>query len=98
MSACFRLLLCFALALLATLAFATPGDQSSSSDQSNPRPPQAKREPVEETLHGVKIVVQYRWLEDGSSPETEAFVRDEMAYTRALLDNQPQMQHIKERL
>jgi prolyl oligopeptidase len=98
MSACFRLLLCFALALLATLAFATPGDQSSSSDQSNPRPPQAKREPVEETLHGVKIVDQYRWLEDGSSPETEAFVRDEMAYTRALLDKQPQMQHIKDRL
>jgi prolyl oligopeptidase len=42
--------------------------------------------PVEENRYGTKIVDNYRWLEDGTSPETQKWVAEEMAYTRAVLD------------
>ncbi|HXZ80801.1 MAG TPA: hypothetical protein VEG30_12785, partial [Terriglobales bacterium] len=35
-------------------------------------PPRAKVAPVEEIIHGQKIVDKYRWLEDANSPETQA--------------------------
>jgi prolyl oligopeptidase len=49
-------------------------------------PPKVAAEPVEETVQGHKIVDSYRWLEDANSAATQAFVRDELAYTRGLLD------------
>ena len=39
-------------------------------------PPAAKR-PVTETLHGVTIVDDYRWMEDDSAPDVKAWVREE---------------------
>jgi len=39
-----------------------------------------------EVLHGTRIVDDYRWLEDGNSAQTQKWVADEMAYTRAVLD------------
>jgi len=42
--------------------------------------------PVEEGLHGTKVVDKYRWLEDGTSAETRKWVAEEMAYTRGVLD------------
>jgi len=61
-------------------------------------PPKAKVETVAETLHGHKIVDPYRWLEDADSPETQEFVRQELAYTRSLLDPLPGRTQIEERL
>ena len=61
-------------------------------------PPKAKPEPVEDTLHGHKIVDPYRYLENASSPETQEYVRDEMAYTRSLLDPLPGRDKIHARL
>ena len=34
----------------------------------------------------MKIVDNYRWLEDGETPETQKWVAEEMAYTRGVLD------------
>jgi len=81
------------LFLLASLAFA--------EDVSSPRPagpPKAKVEPVTDNLYGHKIVDNYRWLEDSNSPATQEFVRQEMAYTRSILDPLPGRGKILERL
>ena len=61
-------------------------------------PPTAAPKPVEEVLHGRTIVDPYRWLEDGSSPETQKWVADELAYTRSILDPLPQRSQIHQRL
>nr|WP_326854138.1 prolyl oligopeptidase family serine peptidase [Actinocrinis sp.] len=43
----------------------------------SPRPeagyPKARRDDITETIHGLTISDPYRWLEDGTSPETEAW-------------------------
>src|SRR5689334_14767324 len=52
-------------------------------------PPQVRQQVVEETLHGVAIRDPYRYLEDSNNPETQQYVKDELAYTRSLLDPLP---------
>jgi len=49
-------------------------------------PPQTKVVPVEDSIQGRTIVDNYRWLEDSKSPETQAWVGQELAYTRGMLD------------
>ena len=61
-------------------------------------PPRAKAEPVEETLHGQKIVDNYRWMENADSPETQEYVRQQLAYTRSQLDPLPGRQNIHKRV
>jgi len=60
--------------------------------------PKAEKRPLEETLHGVKIVDNYRWLEDADSPETQKWVAAEMAYTNSVLDPLPGRNAIHKRL
>ena len=60
--------------------------------------PKAEKRPLEETLHGVKIVDNYRWLEDADSPETQKWVAEEMAYTNWVLDPLPGREAIHKRL
>ncbi len=60
--------------------------------------PKAEKRPLEEALHGVKIVDNYRWLEDADSPETQKWVAAEMAYTNSLLDPLPGRDAIHKRL
>ena len=60
--------------------------------------PKTEKRPLEETVHGVKIVDNYRWLEDGSSPETQKWVAEEMAYTGRVLDPLPGREAIHKRL
>ena len=48
--------------------------------------------------HGVKVRDDYRWLENGNNPDTQKWVADEMAYTRALLDPRPGRDAIHKRL
>lgn len=50
------------------------------------RQPLARIEEVHEVLHGVEIVDPYRWLEDSASAETRAWLADEDAHTRSVLD------------
>ncbi len=82
--------------LMVALAFA--GDDSTSTTSSSLGPPKVKVEVVEETIHGHKIADPYRWLEDASTPDSQAYVRDEMAYTRSLLDPLPGRDRIHQRL
>jgi prolyl oligopeptidase len=60
------------------------GDKAQSSAASGP--PKAEARPVTEDLHGTKIVDPYRWLEDGTSAETQKWVGEEIGYTRSVLD------------
>jgi prolyl oligopeptidase len=81
MSGGFRLFLILSsLSLLAAALLA--GDDSNSSS-----PPQAEIKPVADIFHGTRVVDNYRWLENGNSPETQKWVADEMAYTRGMLDH-----------
>ena len=84
----------FSLVLLAVAVYAG----NDAKDSSTASPPKAEKRPLEETLHGVKIVDNYRWLEDGTSPETQKWVAEEMAYTRGVLDPLPGRDAIHKRL
>ena len=70
----------------------------SSSTTTPSAPPKAAAKPVEEILHGTKIIDNYRWLEDSKSPETQKWVEEEMAYTRSVLDPLPGREQIHKRL
>jgi prolyl oligopeptidase len=61
-------------------------------------PPIARKDTVEENIHGHKISDPYRWLEDSSSAETQEFVRQELLYTRNILDPLPGREQIRQRL
>jgi len=82
------------LLMIGTIAMA--GDDSTGTAPTGP--PKAKVEPVEDTLHGHKIVDPYRYLENSASPETQAYVTEQLAYTRSVLDPLPGRDKIKERL
>jgi len=69
-----------------------------SSKSANVPLPKTKLAPVEETLYGHKIVDNYRWLEDANSPETKAWVEQELTYTRSILDTLPGRPSIEKRL
>jgi prolyl oligopeptidase len=43
--------------------------------------PSAMKRPVTDEYHGVKVVDDYRWLEDGKSAETEQWLAAENAYS-----------------
>ncbi len=58
----------------------------------------AEPKPLAETLHGTRIVDNYRWLEDGKNPETQKWVEAEISYTRAVLDPLPGREQIHKRL
>ncbi len=92
------------LFLMAAAVYA--GDDARASGASGPPqagppqvgPPQAEVRPVQEFLHGTRIVDNYRWLEDGNSPQTEKWVEEEMSYTRGVLDPLPGRDAIHKRL
>ena len=71
---------------------------SSTSPTSVSGPPKATVKPVAETIYGTKIVDDYRWLEDASSPETQRWVSEEGAYSRSLLDPLPGREQLRKRL
>ena len=93
-----RLVLILAgLILFATGVYAADDSKLASSVPA--APPKAEARPLKETFfETTKIVDSYRWLEDGSSAETQKWVADEMAYTRALLDPLPGREAIHKRL
>src|SRR5229473_1202093 len=87
-------------ALLLAAVYAADGLSSSPAAPavSAQGPPLAERKPLAETLHGIRIVDNYRWLEDGKNPETQKWVEAEMSYTRAVLDPLPGREQIHKRL
>ena len=91
-------LLVLALSLTLLAAALQAADDSSTSSDTAPGPPKAKVDSVVDTLHGHRIADPYRWLEDSASADAQDFVRDELAYTRGLLDPLPGRQQIHQRL
>jgi prolyl oligopeptidase len=92
-----RLFVLFAsLFLLGVALWAS--DKSAGSPSLVTAPPKAKVDAVEDTLHGHKIADPYRWLEDSGSPDTQEYVRQELAYTRSILDPLPGREQIHQRL
>src|SRR5947209_17877693 len=71
---------------------------SSTTNRALAAPPKAKVEVVEETIHGRKIADPYRWLEDSNSAGTQEYVREQLAYTRSILDPLPGRAQIHQRL
>ena len=61
-------------------------------------PPVAQPRPVADYFHGTRVIDNYRWLEKADSPETQKWVAEENAYTRALLDPLPGRAGIQKRL
>jgi len=61
-------------------------------------PPAAEQKPVQDVLHGHTIVDPYRWLEEASSPDTQKWTVNQLAYTRSLLDPLPERNAIHQRL
>jgi prolyl oligopeptidase len=53
------------------------------------KPPQSQEDIVVDVWHGVQVEDPYRWLEDGESPETRAWVDAQNAFTRSVLDSLP---------
>jgi prolyl oligopeptidase len=92
----FRLICVFAsLFLIAAVVYAANDAKTSAAPSG---PPKAEKKPIIETMHGVEITDNYRWLEDGTAPATQKWVEEEMAYTHAMLDPLPGRDAIHKRL
>jgi len=52
-------------------------------------PPAAPRVPVTDEYHGVKVVDDYRWLENGNDPKVKEWSAAQNAWARAYLDRLP---------
>jgi prolyl oligopeptidase len=83
------------LFLLAAAVYAADDSKPSAAPSA---PPKAAVKPIAEDFHGTRIIDNYRWLEDGKSPETQKWVEGEMAYTRAVLNPLPGRDAIHKRL
>src|SRR6266404_6109053 len=67
----------------ANAATSTPAQENSEATV--PKPPVARREPVEHVLHGDRRVDHYAWLRHKENPEVIAYLEAENAYTGAIL-------------
>ncbi len=101
---------CFRLAAFAALVGGLVSCASSSGKAATaPRtvrvsvtptfaPPTTERAPVTDMYHGVGVVDDYRWLEDGDDPKVSAWSDAQNASARAYLDNLPSVAAIRARI
>jgi prolyl oligopeptidase len=57
--------------------------------QAQAQPPATPKTPVTDTLHGIQITDNYRWLENNSDPAVRAWSDAQNRYTRQFLDALP---------
>jgi prolyl oligopeptidase len=94
-----RLFTVFLLLFMGLIFIGAPALVFAADAPSSPSgPPKAKVAPVEDTVQGHKIVDPYRYLENPANPDTQAFVEQQLAYTRSVLDPLPGRDKINERL
>jgi prolyl oligopeptidase len=60
--------------------------------------PDAKRLDLMEAVHGTAVADPYRWLEDGESPETKAWTREQAMLARPFLEGLPGRDAFRHRL
>jgi prolyl oligopeptidase len=79
----------------------TPASASASSAAPAPTQhfdyPATRTVDTVDTLHGEHVADPYRWLEDGASPEVQAWGKAENAFTRAWLDKLPEREAFAKR-
>ena len=75
------------------LALAGALDYMSSATE-----PMTEKHPVTDVYHGVKVVDDYRWLEEGNSPKVKAWTAMENEQTRTYLDGLPERGKIQAQL
>jgi prolyl oligopeptidase len=63
-----------------------------------PPPPDTVVHAVTETLHGMAVTDNYRWLENQDAPETRAWIEAENAYTDKLLGHLPEKAKFAKRI
>ena len=61
-------------------------------------PPQTAKKPVTDTYHGVKVVDDYRWLEDWANKDVQAWSEAQNAYARSVLDKLPGAELLRAKL
>jgi len=87
-----------ALSFIFLLAAAVYAGDDSKTFSPPSAPPKAEEKPVIDIFHGTKVLDNYRWLEDGKTPETQKWVEQEMAYTRGILERLPGRDSTNKRL
>jgi prolyl oligopeptidase len=90
-------------ALLACMAGAPVAAQlpqaGSSSKAAAVQPgPETPRVPTRQTLHGVELKDDYRWLEDGRDPKVQAWSEAQNTRARAYLDALPGVEILRKRI
>jgi prolyl oligopeptidase len=80
-----------AVAFVAVALFAAPAKLIQP-------PPATQAKPVTETLHGMAVTDNYRWLEDQNAPETRAWIEKENAYTDKVIGNLPDKARFAKRI
>jgi len=89
----------FGMLFVALFAMAVSGEDGAlTKTGAGLGPPAAKAAVVEENFAGHIVSDSYRWLEDADNPATAAFDRDQLAYTRGVLDPLPSRARIHEEL
>ena len=83
-----------AVGLLATAAVLA----GACSPSPWPSPPDTARRPVVDTLHGVAITDEYRWLEDQQGSETRAWIAAQNAYAERIVGDTLLRGALEERL
>jgi prolyl oligopeptidase len=89
------------LALLACKSAPAPAPDkpaAAPAPAAGPALPDTPREPTLETLHGVTINDDYRWLEDGKAPRVAAWSDAQNAVARAALDALPGVEILRTRI
>jgi prolyl oligopeptidase len=61
-------------------------------------PPPTPKRPVTDTYHGVKVVDDYRWLENWNDPAVKDWVAAQNHYTRSYLDQLPGRDELRAKL
>jgi prolyl oligopeptidase len=95
------------LALMCVVGFGMAACSHRGIQRTSARPPATRVDPVTDTLHGVAIVDNYRWLEGDNgnadqqgqvTPEVAAWTDAQNAYTRDVLDHLPGRKSLEDRL